>query len=295
METPLARLTRFAPAPTGFLHLGHIVNAIYVWGWGRHVGARVLLRIEDHDSQRSRTAFEDALLEDLDWLGFDPDLFHTDDFRRGYCESRQSDRGAIYERVARSLIESGQVYACTCSRRDLTAIHASGLAGDGGRCRSAARAPADGTTWRLVCEDTVERFEDVRHGVVEQRPFTQHGDVAIRDRHGNWTYQFAVVVDDHGQGIDLVIRGDDLLASTGLQIALGRTIGRPEPAHFLHHPLAMQSPGRKLSKSAGDTGIRDLRARGWTASEVIGQAAHAGGLTPTPSPISASAVANLFV
>ncbi|MEO8483075.1 MAG: glutamate--tRNA ligase family protein [Acidobacteriota bacterium] len=295
METSLTRLTRFAPAPTGFLHLGHVVNAIYVWGWGGRTGARVVLRIEDHDRQRSRPAFEEALLDDLDWLGFVPDEFGTKDFRHGTCASRQSDRGAIYAREARSLIDRGLVYGCTCSRHDLTAIHAAGLGGDGGRCRHAGHAPEEHLAWRLVCDDTVERFEDALHGVVEQRPFKEHGDVVIRDRHGNWTYQFAVVVDDHFQGIDLVARGDDLLSSTGLQIALGRTIGRPRPAHFLHHPLATSTSGRKLSKSDGDTGIRNLRAHGWTAPDVIGEAAHIVGLLPTAAPLPASSVANLFL
>jgi len=92
--------------------------------------------------------------------------------------------------------------------------------------------------------------------------------VLIRDRLGNWTYQFAVSVDDFRQGIDLVIRGEDLLASTGRQIRIARLLGRAEPATFLHHPLIMKSPGRKLSKSDADSGIRDLRALGWTPERV---------------------------
>lgn len=295
MATPLSRLTRFAPAPTGFLHLGHVLNAIYVWGYGRRLGARVLLRVEDHDRQRSRIGFEHALLDDLDWLGFAPDEFPTQAFRDGPCASRQSDRGGLYARVAQELIDRGLVYGCACSRQDLIGVRAAGLAGDGGRCRHAGHAPEPHMAWRLRCEDTVERFEDGRHGPIEQHPFSLHGDVVIRDRHGNWTYQFAVVVDDHAQGIDVVIRGDDLLASTGLQIAMGRTIGRRQPAHFLHHPLAMKSPGLKLSKSDGDTGIRDLRACGCTPADVIGQAAYRGGLTKTPTQIPCSAVANLFI
>jgi glutamyl-tRNA synthetase/glutamyl-Q tRNA(Asp) synthetase len=295
MAASLSHLTRFAPAPTGFLHLGHVVNAIYVWGWGCRLDARVLLRIEDHDRQRSRPAFERAVLDDLDWLGFVPDAYPTDTFRHGPCDARQSDREAIYARAAQSLIARGLVYGCSCSRQDLNATRSAGLAGDGGRCRDAGHAPEPHLAWRLRCEDTVERFEDGLHGVVEQRPFREHGDVTIRDRNGNWTYQFAVVVDDHEQGIDVVIRGDDLLASTGLQIAVGRTLGRPRPAHFLHHPLAMKSSGRKLSKSDGDTGIHALRASGWKPSEVIGRAAHMVGLTRTSGAISASAVANLFV
>jgi glutamyl-tRNA synthetase/glutamyl-Q tRNA(Asp) synthetase len=294
MAATLSRLTRFAPAPTGWLHLGHVVNAIYVWGYARRAGAEVLLRIEDHDRERSRDGFEAALLDDLDWLGFEPDRFPTRDFRRGPCASRQRDRLAFYEHVAHALTDRGLVYGCTCTRQTLAALHASGVPGDGGRCRADHRAPGDGMTWRLITPDTVERFDDGRHGWVEQRPFGLHGDVAIRDRRGNWSYQFAVVADDHDQGIDLVIRGDDLLASTGLQIGLGRTIGRLEPARFLHHPLAVTASGRKLSKSAGDTGVRDLRAEGLSAADVIGRAAHLCGLSPTASPIHISQIESLF-
>ena len=115
----------------------------------------------------------------------------------------------------------------------------------------------------------MERFVDLRHGPQAQRPSQQCGDLLLRDRDGNWTYQFAATVDDCVQGVTLVIRGDDLLASTGRQMQLARLLGRAEPPEFLHHPLIMKSPTQKLSKSDGDTGIRELRARGWTPSQVI--------------------------
>jgi glutamyl-tRNA synthetase/glutamyl-Q tRNA(Asp) synthetase len=115
----------------------------------------------------------------------------------------------------------------------------------------------------------VERFVDLRLGPQEQRPSEQCGDLLARDRDGNWTYQFAATVDDYVQGVTLVIRGVDLLTSTGRQIQLARLLGRDEPPEFLHHPLIMKSPHQKLSKSDGDTGIRDLRAKGWTAAQVV--------------------------
>jgi len=102
--------------------------------------------------------------------------------------------------------------------------------------------------------------------------------VLLRDRHGNWTYQFAVTVDDWRQEIDLVIRGADLLQSTGRQIRIARLLGRKQPPVFLHHPLIMKSADQKLSKSDGDTGVRDLRARGWSAAGVITAARSAGGM-----------------
>jgi glutamyl-tRNA synthetase/glutamyl-Q tRNA(Asp) synthetase len=130
-------------------------------------------------------------------------------------------------------------------------------------------------------ERSVERFVDLRLGPQEQRPSEQCGDLLVRDRDGNWTYQFAAAVDDCEQGVTLVVRGLDLLASTGRQIQLARLLGRAEPPEFLHHRLIMKStasagglggPGQKLSKSDGDTGIRELRARGWTPAQVIERA-----------------------
>jgi glutamyl-tRNA synthetase/glutamyl-Q tRNA(Asp) synthetase len=112
-------------------------------------------------------------------------------------------------------------------------------------------------------------FDDARLGPQTQTPAEQCGDLLIRDRLGNWTYQFAVAVDDWQQRIDLVIRGVDLLSSTGRQLQLARLLGRGTPPVFLHHRLLMKSPTQKLSKSDGDTGIRDLRARGWTREAVI--------------------------
>jgi glutamyl/glutaminyl-tRNA synthetase len=114
----------------------------------------------------------------------------------------------------------------------------------------------------------VERFDDVFVGAQEQDPSVQCGDVLIRDRRGNWTYQFAAAIDDYRQGIDLVIRGVDLLPSTGRQMRIARLLGRVEPATFAHHPLIMKGADQKLSKSDGDTGVRDLRALGRTPEQV---------------------------
>jgi len=269
------QLTRFAPAPTGYLHLGHVLNATWVWDLARTHGARVLLRIEDHDRQRCRPEYERAILEDLDWLGFVPDLFPTDAFRAGRCESRQSDRLDIYEDAARELTARGLVYGCTCSRVRVAAD--AGLeAGDEprypGTCRDRGVAPGPGVAWRLRLEPGVEAFADLLCGDQEQDPAAQCGDVVIRDRLGNWTYQFVVSVDDFRQGVDLVVRGRDLLPSTGRQMRIARLLGRSIPATFAHHELIMKSPTQKLSKSDGDTGIRDLRLAGRTREEVLAMA-----------------------
>ena len=260
-------LTRFAPAPTGWLHLGHVLNAEYVWG----SGASVLLRIEDHDRERSRSEYEAGILEDLDWLGYRPDIYPTDAFRAGRCDGRQSDRDAVYRGAVNQLASAGLVYACDCTRRD---IEERSRRADGeelwysGRCRDRGLPLTDGAGWRVRMDPGAEQFVDQLLGPQAQDPSQQCGDALIRDRLGNWTYQFAVSVDDFRQGIDLVIRGIDLLPSTGRQIRLARLLGRERPAAFRHHQLIMKSADQKLSKSDGDTGIRELRARGWSPDRV---------------------------
>jgi glutamyl-tRNA synthetase/glutamyl-Q tRNA(Asp) synthetase len=262
-------LTRFAPAPTGWLHLGHVLNADYVWRLARERRGRVLLRIEDHDRERCRPEYEAGILDDLDWLGFAPDVHPTAEFRRGRCDGRQSDREAIYHEALAVLQSQGLVYACECTRRTLA------TGAYDGRCRERRLPLAGGLGWRARIDPGVEHFEDLLAGRQEQNPAAQCGDMLIRDRLGNWTYQFAVAVDDWRQGIDLVVRGEDLLDSTGRQIRLARLLGRERPPAYAHHPLIMKSAGQKLSKSDGDTGVRDLRARGWTPQRVIDAARRA--------------------
>lgn len=276
-------ITRFAPAPTGWLHLGHVLNAEYVWRRANASGGTVLLRIEDHDRTRSRSIFEAGILDDLDWLGYRPAIFPTEAYRAGRCDGRQSDRAHIYREALDRLLEQGLVYACECSRR-VAALSTPAPPAEfpelryPGVCRNKQLPLIDGYGWRLRIDAGVEEFVDERLGPQRQDPAQQCGDVLLRDRHGNWTYQFAVAVDDWRQDIDYVIRGVDLLASTGRQIRIARLLGRERPATFLHHPLIMKTPEQKLSKSDGDTGVRDLRANGWTASQVIAEARRMGGL-----------------
>ena len=274
-------ITRFAPSPTGYLHLGHVVNAIYVWGVARLRGGEVLLRIEDHDRIRSRPEYERALLEDLDWLGFVPDSGRVP-------LVRQSDRQDLYATALERLRKTHHVYSCDCSRKTI------GGERYGGRCRDRRLAEAPGRTLRVQMPPGVERFTDLRLGPLEQSPIDQCGDLAIKDRDGHWTYQFAVTVDDMDQAVTLVVRGEDLLSSTGRQIALGRMLGRTEPPEFLHHPLIVTPSGEKLSKSAGDTGVRHLRDAGVSAAAVIGRAAAAVGLLSEGRPVAASDVVELI-
>jgi glutamyl-Q tRNA(Asp) synthetase len=253
----------------------------------------VLLRIEDHDRERSRPEYERGILEDVAWLGLEAQGPGSATFER---VARQSEREASYTRALQSLERRGLVYACTCSRKDIERF---GFDGAGelkypGTCRSRGLASGPGAGLRIRLEPGVERFDDALMGAHAQDPAAQTGDLLIRDRLGGWTYQFAVTVDDSEQRVDLVIRGADLLASTGRQIRLARLLGRRDPPVFLHHPLLHASTGVKLSKSNRDTGIRELRARGLSGADVLGLAAARAGLIERPRPVVASDVPSLF-
>ena len=242
---PRQPLTRFAPSPTGYLHLGHVANAIHVWGIARALGGRVLLRLEDHDRGRCRPEYSAAILEDLEWLGLEPDLGTPRELSAAPSRYRQSDRDAAYEAALQRLADRSQVYYCDCSRRD--------IAGEGdvvdqetrypGRCRGRGLIPEPGRGIRVATEPGVERFMDGLLGEQEQDPSRQCGDLLLKDRTGNWTYQFAVVVDDWEQQVDLVIRGADLLGSTGRQIPAGTHAGPAGPP-VLPAPPAHPAPLR---------------------------------------------------
>jgi len=286
--------TRFAPAPTGYLHLGHVANALFVWGVARARRAEVLLRIEDHDRQRCRAEYEAALLEDLAWLGFEPDipagsgrLFRQSDVPERYLGAVEQLQGAGH-----------LVYACDCSRKDLT--EATGDTPDRetpypGRCRDRGLEPGPGRGLRLAIDPGEERFTDLLLGPQRQEPARQCGDLLLRDRLGNWTYQFAVVVDDLVQGVDLVIRGADLLESTGRQIRLARMLGRAEPPAFLHHPLIRRPGGEKLSKAGGDTAVRELRLGGATPEDLFGTVLAGLGVLPGPRAVSLMEATGFFL
>jgi glutamyl-Q tRNA(Asp) synthetase len=297
LRLPPRPLTRFAPSPTGFLHLGHVANAVYVWGIAGAVGGRVLLRLEDHDRGRSRPEYERAILDDLEWLGLAPDLGTVAELRTGASTYRQSDAGGVYAAALERLARFSRVYGCDCSRKEIAAE-----AGDAfnqetrypGRCRDRGLALTAGRGVRVVMAPGAESFTDARLGVLSQNPAEQCGDLLLRDRSGNWTYQFAVVVDDERHGVDLVIRGEDLLASTGRQIRLARMLGRDRPPVFLHHPLIRKPDGAKLSKSSGDTGIGELRRAGATPGAVLGRAAWLTGLIEEPRELKADELSALF-
>jgi glutamyl-tRNA synthetase/glutamyl-Q tRNA(Asp) synthetase len=238
-----------------------VANAIYVWGLARDAGGRVLLRMEDHDRIRCRPEYEASILEDLAWLGFEPD-----EGLRPLI--RQSDRDHIYRQALERLRLTRHVYVCDCSRKRVPAGHYDGF------CRTRGLVEGPGRGIRVQIDEG--------------------GDLLLRDRDGHWTYHFAGVVDDIRQEITHIIRGEDLRSSTERQLRLRWMLDADAPPVYVHHPLILKPNGEKLSKSAGDTGVRELRRSGVTAPEVIGRAAAAVGLIDSPRPIPATDVVELF-
>ena len=294
---PASPVTRFAPAPTGDLHLGHLVNALYTWGIARATGGRVVLRIEDHDRQRSRPAFEATLLDDLERLGLAPDEPRSPRSARARRPSASRTPGPIRGRAGSAARTRDRL----CLR--VLAGHVRCVRGTAGRtwhgmgcpggCRELGLPEDEGTGLRVAVGAGTERWLDLLAGPVADEPAAA-GDLLVRDRQGNWTYAFCVVVDDMRHGIELVIRGRDLLDATPVQLRLARLLGRETPPMFLHHPLVRRSTGEKLSKSEGDTSVRSLLDAGRTPAELFGLAARLAGLTPEATPIEPTSLWVLF-
>jgi glutamyl-tRNA synthetase/glutamyl-Q tRNA(Asp) synthetase len=277
--------TRFAPSLTGYLHLGHVLHMIHVWGIARSKHGRVISRIEDHDLSRRRPEYEAAILADMEWLGFVPD----DGLRASDAPEpspyRQSDSSDHYAAVMEQLAERGLVYGCECSRRQILSHQPDGL---GELCYAGTCAekglPLDGHTVRCRIPAGVVAFHDLALGECHQAPVGQCGDFSLRDRSGQWTYQFCCVCDDIRHGIDLVVRGEDILSSTGRQILLFDALGSSAPRYY-HHRLLCDVHGEKLSKRQRSESITELREAGASPDEIIGRAAFAGGLAPAPDPL----------
>ena len=286
-------VTRYAPSPTGHLHLGHVAHVLFVWGIADALGAKVLLRMEDNDRGRCRPEYEDAILEDLDWLGFRPEnsLAENSDYR-------QSDCDPAYREALDRLPRSQKVYRCTCTRKEIATHSPMGEGGErrySGHCRE-KNHPADVSHGlRVVLAEGFETFHDGLLGEQSQDPANQCGDLLLRDRHSQWTYQFTVTADDIRHDVNLVIRGEDLLASTGRQIRLARMLGREMPPLFVHHPLITDDAGDKLSKKQNAPAVREMRRSGVPAAEVLGEAARQVGLTESGHALDAAELSRLFV
>ena len=268
-------VTRFAPSPTGFLHLGHAHAALFARRAAVAAGGTFLLRIEDIDGPRCRLAFEDAIFEDLTWLGLSWDGEVT----------RQSDRRAAYGAALAQLSAAGLTYPCFCTRKEIAAeIKAAGAAPQGpdgplypGTCRGArgdarARGEAGVSEAALRLDCTVAgtalgplSFNDRVAGSITVDPCL-FGDAVVARKDIGTSYHLACVVDDAAQGVTLVTRGDDLLPATHLQRVLQAALSLPQPDYH-HHGLVMDDSGHRLAKRDDARSLRALRASGVSPAE----------------------------
>ncbi len=286
---------RYAPSPTGDLHLGNASTALLAWLSARAGAGTFVLRMEDLDRPRVRAGSAEGILGDLAWLGIDWD--EGPDRGGPHAPYQQSLRGALYDEAFSSLRNAGRVYPCFCTRRDIaSAASAPQLPGDEirypGTCRGldperADRRMREGSrpAWRFRVEPGEEpELVDLVRGSVRGEP---PGDFVVRRADGVAAYQLAVVVDDASMGISEVVRGEDLLVSTGRQILLYRALGLAPPA-FGHVPLLLGADGIRLSKRHAGTSLRELREAGLRPERVVGRLAHLVGLRPEPTPVRPS-------
>ena len=281
---------RYAPSPSGRMHLGNLCCCLLAWLSAKHQGGRVVLRIEDLDAMRCPRSFADLLEADLAWLGLSADEGGSAGGPAG--PYYQSERADLYRYYYDRLAGMGLVYPCFCTRSQLHAASAPHRS-DGqvvypGTCRgltpeqvaekSRIRPPA----WRVMVPDEEITFTDGHLGRYTENLAADCGDFIVRRADGGFAYQLAVVVDDALMGVTQVVRGADLLSSTPRQLWLYRTLGLPAP-EFYHLPLLLAPDGRRLSKRDGDQSLEHLQAK-YTPEQIIGKLAWVCGLTDTPDP-----------
>lgn len=282
---------RFAPSPSGRMHLGNIFAALMSWLSVKSRGGRWILRIEDLDSQRSRMEYARAIEDDLHWLGLEPDAGGLDALTpegESYCQSR---RHHLYAAALERLAGKGLLYGCRCRRADIMATQAphqsDGRVVYAGTCRPCDRPPfaypeggfaAEHMATRIYVPDEEIRFSDRAYGVQSVNLAQHCGDFLLRRADGAWAYQLAVVVDDAAMGVTEVVRGSDLLLSAAQQIYLYRCLGLPAP-EFSHIPLICNSAGQRLSKRDSSLAMDSLRER-YTPQALVGYLASLAGIIP---------------
>lgn len=300
MSSP-ALTGRFAPTPSGQMHLGNAFAALLAWLSARAGGGRILLRIEDLDPARTSPDKTQALLEDLRWLGLDWD--EGPGCGGAHAPYEQSRRGDFYARKLQALQQQGLVYRCFCSRAQLHAANAP-HASDGsyvydGCCRRMTQQQADersktrAAALRLFLPDELVGFVDGCQGLFSQNLAQDTGDLILRRSDGVYAYHLAVCADDGEMGVGEVVRGRDLLASTPAQIWLLRQLGYTPPKYY-HVPLLLAPDGRRLSKREGDLSLAQLRRQQPDPRPLLGVLAHLAGLLPNPQPLSAAQLVPLF-
>ena len=280
-------LGRFAPSPTGVLHLGNLRTALASWLSARAAGGRWLIRMEDVDGPRCRQDLGEAQLRDLGALGLDSDeplLW-------------QSERGDRYRAVLETLHRVGHLYPCACSRKDLQALASAPHLEDGlrpypGRCRGRGWEGFD-RALRLRLPEGPVIWADLVLGSQQDDPAALTGDPLLFRRDGCFAYHLAVVVDDGDQGVTEVVRGGDLRAVTATQIRLQEALGLPRPA-YAHLGMVVGPDGSRLGKRAGALGVAALAARGVGTAEVLGWLGWSLGCLGKPQPCQAAELVPAF-
>lgn len=300
MEKKIVR-GRFAPSPSGRMHLGNLFSALIAWLSVKNAGGKLILRMEDLDPDRCRSEYSRQLADDLRWLGLDWDEGYEQDGEDGPYE--QSERTVLYAAAFQELEGKGLVYPCYCTRAERLAASAphrsDGQAIYDGRCRiltgeERSRLSQDGRrpAWRLAVPDREISFTDAHLGPFAENLARDCGDFIVRRSDGVYAYQLAVVVDDASMGITQVVRGRDLLDSAPRQLWLYELLGLTPP-EFFHVPLLLAPDGRRLSKREKDLDMETLRRR-FSAEEIIGKLAYLAGLQPDPSPSPPAALIPYF-
>ena len=278
---------RFAPTPSGRMHLGNVFAALIAWLSVRSRDGEMVLRMEDLDTQRTSADFADVLRDDLRWLGLDHDRETPP----------QSLRSEAYDGYFEILRDKGLIYPCYCTRSQLHSVNAPHLS-DGtyvytGTCRNLTEVPKNRVpSWRVMVPDKLWTVEDKVQGHYELNLATQCGDMVVRRADGVYVYQLAVTVDDGEAGVTEVVRGMDLLSSAPRQMYLQELFGFRHP-EYGHVPMLLAPDGRRLSKRDKDLDLGELRKR-VTPEQLIGTLAFASGLIDQNCPISARELAGEF-
>ena len=278
---------RFAPTPSGRMHLGNVFAALVAWLSVRSQSGALVLRMEDLDTQRTSSDFAQILRDDLLWLGLNWDEE----------TAPQSQRTAVYDRYFEKLMDEGLLYPCYCTRSQLHSVNAPHLS-DGtyvypGTCRNLTEIPAGRKpAWRVIVPDKEWRFHDFVQGDYALNLATGCGDMVVRRADGVYVYQLAVTVDDGEAGVTEVVRGMDLLSSAPRQMYLQEKLGFSHPVYG-HVPMLLAPDGRRLSKRDKDLDLGVLRQR-ITPEALIGTLAFAAGLIDRSTPISAAELASVF-
>lgn len=284
---------RFAPSPTGRMHLGNIFTAVLSWLSVKSRGGRWILRIEDLDPQRSRREWAERMEEDLRWLGLDWDEGGLQGIGMS-APCMQSLRGDIYEQYFKRLTATGNAYSCRCTRADLMAVNAPHQS-DGrliypGTCRPTTIPCAEplsrGCAVRLYVPDEDICYTDAVFGAQRVNLSQECGDFILRRADGAWSYQLAVVVDDALMGVNEVVRGCDLLLSAAQQIYISRLLDLREQS-YMHLPLVSNRSGQRLSKRDSSLSMEALRIR-FTPEELLGRVGWMAGLLASPRPVTLS-------